>query len=234
MHCRSKLRYKGYEPLLSEAIKQHPLCSEQARGLSWNIPATRLPMRKRLFLLVGLFAMQPALADWRVDAESSRVAFIASKNASQFAIGRFYGLLGGVDQAGKLKLKIELDSLRTGVLLQDQRLRKELFETASFAFAEVRGQLDMPPITNLAPGAQLDMQLPVTLSLHGVEKMLSLDLLVTRLDAHRFQVVSFTPVVLDAADFGLSAALDSLRSSVGLDSISLAVPVSAVLIFSER
>lgn len=191
-------------------------------------------MRKIFFLLAGLLAALPAMADWKVDAESSRVAFIASKDASQSDIGRFYGLLGGVDTAGKVLLKIELESLRTGVLLQDQRLYKELFDTSRFAFAEVRSQLDMPAITDLAPGAQMQQQLPVTLSLHGMDKSLTLDLLVTRLDQHRFQVVTFTPVVLNAADFGLSPALDNLRQSVGLNSVSLAVPVSAVLIFSER
>ena len=191
-------------------------------------------MRKIFFLLAGLLAALPAMADWKVDAESSRVAFIASKDASQYDIGRFYGLLGGVDTAGKVLLKIELESLRTGVLLQDQRLYKELFDTSRFAFAEVRSQLDMPAITDLAPGAQMQLQLPVTLSLHGMDKSLTLDLLVTRLDQHRFQVVTFTPVVLNSADFGLGPALDNLRQSVGLNSVSLAVPVSAVLIFSER
>ena len=181
-------------------------------------------MHKLLFLLVGLFAMQPALADWQVDAESSRVSFVASKDADQHVIGRF---------SGKVKLKVELDSLRTGVLLQDQRLDKELFETSKFAFAEVRGQLDLLRITKLAPGAQMQLQLPVTLSLHGMQKALNLELQITRLDQHRFQVVTFTPVVLNAADFGLSPALDKLAKSVGLHSVSLIVPVSAVLIFSE-
>ena len=190
-------------------------------------------MHKLILLLAGLFAALPVLADWRVDAESSRVAFVATKDVTQHDIGRFYGLLGGVDAAGKVLLKVELESLRTGVLLQDQRLYKELFDTSRFGFAEVRGQLDMLPITNLAPGAQMQMQLPVTLSLHGMHKALSLDLLVTRLDQHRFQVVTFTPVVLDAADYGLTSALESLRKSVGLNSVSLVVPVTAVLIFSE-
>jgi polyisoprenoid-binding protein YceI len=143
-------------------------------------------------------------------------------------------LLGGVDAAGKVLLKVELESLRTGVLLQDQRLYQELFDTSRYEFAEVRGQLDMLPITNLAPGAQMQMQMPVTLTLHGMHKALNLDLLVTRLDQHRFQVVTFTPVVLDAADYGLTTALDSLRKSVGLNSVSLVVPVTAVLIFSEH
>lgn len=191
-------------------------------------------MHKILLLLLGLFATQSAIADWRVDAESSRVSFIATKDAHQSDVGRFFGLLGGVDTSGKVLLKVEIDSLRTGVLLQDQRLRKELFDSARFAFAEVHAQLDLQPIANLAPGAQMELTLPATLSLHGVEKPFSCDLLITRLDEHRFQIVTLSPVVLDAAEFGLTAAVETLRQSVGLHSISLAVPVTAVLIFTER
>jgi hypothetical protein len=185
-----------------------------------------------VFLLAVLFA-GPLLADWRVDAESSRVSFIATKDARQAEVGRFFGLLGKVDEQGAVQLKVELDSMRTGVLLQDQRLHRELFEVSRFAFAEVTAQLDLQPITNLAPGAQMEIQLPATLSLHGVEQAFSTDLLVTRLDEHRFQIVTLTPVVLDATAFGLAPALEGLRQSAGLQSVSLSVPVSAVLIFRQ-
>lgn len=191
-------------------------------------------MRKIFVLLAGLFISQPLLADWRVDAESSRVSFIATKDARQTDVGRFYGLLGGVDAAGSVRVKIELDSLRSGSMVQDQRLRKELMETSRYAFAEVSSAVVLPRILNLAPGAQMELQLPATLSLHGVKKSLDMELMVTRLDQHRFQIVTLTPVVIDLTDFGLATALETLRSSVGLSTISLSVPVSAVLIFSER
>ena len=191
-------------------------------------------MRKIFVLLAGLFISQPLLADWRVDAESSRVSFIATKDARQTDVGRFYGLLGGVDAAGSVRVKIELDSLRSGSMVQDQRLRKELMETSRYAFAEVSSAVVLPRILNLAPGAQMELQLPATLSLHGVKKSLDMELMVTRLDQHRFQIVTLTPVEIDLTDFGLATALETLRSSVGLSTISLSVPVSAVLIFSER
>lgn len=191
-------------------------------------------MRKIFVLLAGLFISQPLLADWRVDAESSRVSFIATKDARQTDVGRFYGLLGGVDAAGSVRVQIELDSLRSGSMVQDQRLRKELMETSRYAFAEVSSAVVLPRILNLAPGAQMELQLPATLSLHGVKKSLDMELMVTRLDQHRFQIVTLTPVVIDLTDFGLATALETLRSSVGLSTISLSVPVSAVLIFSER
>ena len=50
------------------------------------------------------------------------------------------------------------------------------------------------------------MRQPVTVSLHGKRKSYASDLLVTRLDEHRFQVVTLSPLVLDAADFDLAPA----------------------------
>ena len=191
-------------------------------------------MYKYLVLLAALCAVPPVLADWRIDAESSRIALVVSKDARQTEVGRLYGLLGNVDAAGNVRVKIELESLRTGSMAQDQRVHKELLETSRFTFAEVHSKLALQPILNLAPGAQMELQLPATLSLHGVQQPLAIELLVTRLDQQRFQIVTLSPVVIDLRDFGLAAALEALRSSAGLGSISLTVPVVAVLIFNQR
>jgi len=191
-------------------------------------------MHRVFAFLLALLAVQPAWADWRVDAESSRVSFIVSKDAQQTDVGRFFGLLGDVDPAGHVRLQIEIDSLRTGSLLQDQRLRKELFASRRFPYAEVHARLELQPISKLAPGAQMELSVPATLTLLGKEKVLNTELLITRLDDHRFQVVTLSPVVLDVTDFGLGPVVDSLRRSVGLQSVSQAVPVTAVLILTER
>ncbi|WP_193678793.1 YceI family protein, partial [Pseudomonas aeruginosa] len=81
---------------------------------------------------------------------------------------------------------------------------------------------------------QLEMRQPVTVSLHGKRKSYASDLLVTRLDEHRFQVVTLSPLVLDAADFDLAPGIETLRKLAGAGSIGLSVPVGAVLIFTSR
>jgi hypothetical protein len=58
--------------------------------------------------------------------------------------------------------------------------------------------------------------------------------LATRLDDRRFQVVTLEPVVLHAEDFELVSGVTALRKAAGLASISLSVPVGAVLIFTAR
>ena len=92
---------------------------------------------------------------------------------------------------------------------------------------------DSDPVA-LAPGAQLELRLPLLVNLHGHKQEYRSELLVTRLDDRRFQVVTLAPLVLNAADFGLAEGLESLRVLADLPAISLAVPVSAVLIFNAR
>ncbi len=190
-------------------------------------------MPKLFALLFTLCLSLPALADWKLDNESSRIAFVFTQDEHQAEVGRFYGLLGGVADDGRVELRVEIDSLRTGVLARDQRLRKDLFDSAQYPFAEVAARLDPLPIIQLAPGAQMELRLPLRLRLGDVERLYEAELLVTRLDDHRFQVVTQVPLLLDAGDLALRGAVQHLREQAGLQSISLAVPVSAVLIFSR-
>src|SRR5690606_10764794 len=100
--------------------------------------------------------------------------------------------------------------------------------------AQVQAQIDLGPINDLANGAQVELRLPVTVTLHGESRSYNVLLLATRLDERRFQVVTLEPLLLRAEDFGLMPGLATLRKLAGLSSISPSVPVSAVLIFAAR
>lgn len=190
-------------------------------------------MHKLICLGLALLAL-PVQAAWYLDYESSRLSFISTKNATLSEVGRFLVMHGKVDDKGQARLRVELDSVSTDIPLRDERIREHLFETKRFAEAEITAQLDLAPIAELADGVQLEMRQPVTVSLHGKRKSYASDLLVTRLDEHRFQVVTLSPLVLDAADFDLAPGIETLRKLAGAGSIGLSVPVGAVLIFTSR
>ncbi|PLP92331.1 YceI family protein [Pseudomonas sp. FFUP_PS_473] len=185
------------------------------------------------FALLAVLAL-PAQANWYLDNESSRLSFITNKNGDVTEVHRFLVLHGKVDSKGAAELQIEMDSVNSGIPLRDERMRKDLFEVARFPDALIRAQLDLRPINDLANGAQLELRLPVTVSLHGKEHSYSAQLLATRLDERRFQVVTLEPLMLRAEEFDLAPGLDALRKVAGLQSISLSVPVGAVLIFTAR
>lgn len=190
--------------------------------------------RSRLFLaLLGVLAL-PAQANWYLDNESSRLSFITTHNADISEVHRFLTLHGKIDGQGVATLEVELESVSTGIPLRDERLRRDLFEIKTWPEAQIVAQINVQPISDLAPGAQLELRLPLVVKLRGKEHSYNAELLATRLDDRRFQVVTLEPLVLHAEDFDLLPGLATLRKAAGLSAISLSVPVGAVLIFAAR
>ena len=191
-------------------------------------------LRKTLAILLLAGATLSAHADWYLDGESSRLSFISTKNANISEVQRFLVLHGKVDANGLAEVEVELESVSSGIPLRDERMRKTLFEIQNFPEALITAQIDLRPINDLAPGAQLELRLPLTVNLHGKQHAYNAELLATRLDDRRFQVVTLEPLVINAEDFDLAPGLEALRKMAGLSAISLSVPVSAVLIFTTR
>ena len=185
-------------------------------------------------LLLTLGVSLSAQASWYLDGESSRLSFITTQNANVANKHRFLVLHGKVDRKGHAQLRIEMDSVNSAVPLRDERMRDQLFDFKHFPEAQITAQINLQPINELAPGAQVELRLPVTVSLRGKQHTYEAELLATRLDEQRFQVVTLEPLMLQAEDFGLQPELETLRKSAGLSAISFSVPVGAVLIFTAR
>ena len=189
---------------------------------------------KTLAFLLLTGATVSARADWYLDGESSRLSFVSTKNANVSEVQRFLVLHGKVDPQGLAQVEVELESINSGVPLRDERMRKELFQIERFPDALITTKIDLRPINDLAPGAQLELRLPLMVDLHGKQHEYQAELLATRLDDRRFQVVTLEPLVINAEDFDLAPGLETLRKMAGLSAISLSVPVGAVLIFTAR
>ena len=185
------------------------------------------------FLLLAAIAV-PAQAAWYLDNESSRLSFVTTKNTDVSEVQRFLVLHGKVDEKGAAQLEVELESINSGIPLRDERMRNDLFQIKTYADAQINAQINLQPINDLATGAQLELRLPLSVTLHGKTQTYNAELLATRLDDRRFQVVTLEPLVLHAKDFDLLTGVETLRKAAGLDAISLSVPVGAVLIFTAR
>ncbi|WP_339529109.1 YceI family protein [Pseudomonas mucidolens] len=189
---------------------------------------------KPLVLVLLAAVAVPAQAAWYLDNESSRLSFVTTKNTHMSEVHRFLVLHGKVDGKGAAQLEVELESVNSGIPLRDERMRNQLFEIKTFPDALIKTQINLQPINDLASGAQLELVLPLSVTLHGKTKTYNAELLATRLDDRRFQVVTLEPLVLNAADFDLLPGVTALRKLAGLETISLSVPVGAVLIFTAR
>ena len=185
------------------------------------------------FLLLAAIAV-PVQAAWYLDNESSRLSFVTTKNTDLSEVQRFLVLHGKVDDKGAAQLEVELESVNSGIPLRDERMRNDLFQIKTHPDAQINAQINLQPINDLATGAQLELRLPLSVTLHGKTQTYNAELLATRLDDRRFQVVTLEPLVLHAKDFDLLSGVETLRKAAGLDAISLSVPVGAVLIFTAR
>ncbi|AHG39629.1 hypothetical protein N018_04970 [Pseudomonas syringae CC1557] len=188
----------------------------------------------RLLLVMLAAVALPAHANWYLDNESSRLSFTSTKDSDIAEVQRFLVLHGKVGNKGLAEVEIEMDSVSTGIPLRDERLREQVFQVRTFPSAQINAQLNMRPINDLAPGAQLELRLPLSVRLRGKTHSYNAELLVTRLDERRFQVVTLEPLVVHAQDFDLVPDFTALRKTAGLSAVSLSVPVGAVLIFTAR
>jgi polyisoprenoid-binding protein YceI len=189
-------------------------------------------------LLMALSFLLPSgevWAQWELDNGKSVVNFVSIKNDTVAEIHSFTSLVGYIGIDGKVQLGIDLDSVETLVPIRNERMRELLFDTAKFPAANISAQVDPVLLAAAVTGGVVSADLPVTLSLHGIELALTVPVVVVGEGVgegdRRLRVLTARPVMVNAADFGLGAGVTALREIAGLKAISAAVPVTLQLVF---
>ncbi len=189
-----------------------------------------------LSLGLCLVAMAATAADgspWTLDNARSQLSFVSVKAGDFAEVHTFERLSGAVGADGGVEVVIDLASVNTLIPIRDDRVREVLFETVRFPTASLVGRVDMASLQALGPGevTRLDMEGQLLIKDHSL--VVTLDLLAARLADDAVLVSSLKPVIVDAAGVGLVDGVEQLREIAGLPSISKAVPVSFVLVFSK-
>ena len=180
-------------------------------------------------LALSLFAGH-ALAQWKLDNDSSSIDFISVKNTAIAESHYFASLAGHIDSDGNADITINLDSVETLIPIRNERMREMLFGTSEHPTARVTTAVDPALLTAVAEGGMVSTEVPVKLSLHGVENTLTAPVLVIG-GPGTLRVVSARPILLGADDYNLGPGVEALREVAGLASISTAVPVTINLLF---
>lgn len=181
-------------------------------------------------LLIGLLTAVQAAAQWELDGERSSINFISMKNAAIAETHSFTSLVGYIGKTGNVQLNIDLNSVETQVPIRNERMQKLLFETAEFPNAKISANVDPAVLAAVVEGGTVSTEIPVTLSLHGLEQELAVAVTVFS-DGGSLRVISSRPLLLRAADFGLVDGIEALREIAGLKTISTAIPVTLNLHF---
>lgn len=181
-------------------------------------------------LLIGLLTAVQAAAQWELDGERSSINFISMKNAAIAETHSFTSLVGYIGKTGNVQLNINLNSVETQVPIRNERMQKLLFETAEFPNAKISANVDPAVLAAVVEGGTVSTEIPVTLSLHGLEQELAVAVTVFS-DGGSLRVIGSRPLLLRAADFGLVDGIEALREIAGLKTISTAIPVTLNLHF---
>jgi polyisoprenoid-binding protein YceI len=178
--------------------------------------------------------MQPsAPIAWRLLPSQSYLSLISIKQTDIAEVHTFNRFDAYIDQAGVAAVAIDLASIATNSDLRDQRLRDHLFEVGSFPQASVKLQLDLSTLDAIQVGEMVTRNVSATLDLHGVTQELTADLTVVRISMSQINVQTKKPIVLNAANFNMSAGLKTLIELANLAAISTAVPVEFMMSFQS-
>lgn len=182
-------------------------------------------------MLVAVMFSLPVQAAWTLNGDDSTLSFISTKAVNVAEIHKFTSLTGGVDDTGNVTVSIALASVDTGIEIRDDRMREMLFDTGTYASAEMTAQVSMTMLDELAAGDSKAMAVEGELALHGQSIPMTFEVVVARMGNGDLLVASQKPVVINAPVFNLADGVEALREIAGLPSISAAVPVSFVLAF---
>ena len=171
-----------------------------------------------------------ANAHWMLVEDESSLSFVSTKNQHFSEIQQFKNLKGEFNPEGRLQVEISLASIDSGIEIRNTRMREKLFLVDSFPSANLTAQLP-DNVMNLAKGSSISVMIPAELSVMGISKTVNVTVQVTRKTDNGIVATSTQPILISAADFGLTSGIEILQKLAGLSSIGLTVPVSFNLVF---
>ena len=166
-----------------------------------------------------------AFADWQVGPDS-RVQFVSIKNNTIGEVSHFEILSGSVTDAGKVEVRVVLDSVETNVGIRNERMKAMLFEVGLYPEAVITTQLDAGSMAVLSGGGLTNVALQIDLHGQTVTKNAQLSVAVSDQGVN---AMTTQPILLSAADFGLEGGVAALQEVAGLNAISRVIPVTVAL-----
>jgi PKD repeat protein len=176
----------------------------------------------------------PPSAAYVLDAERSSLHFVSTKKVHVVETHTFTELSGEISADGVAVVRINLDSVDTGIDIRNQRMRDYLFETATYSEAEISLDVDMAQIASIPVGDSLAQDITPTVNLHGFSIPITAQVTITRLNADTVLVQNTQPILVAAADFGLTDGIEVLRNLASLSVISYSVPTNFTLLFNAQ
>ena len=171
-----------------------------------------------LILLIAGFAPAQAFADpaWVLDPSASSLSYQSIKKNSIVETNSIRNITGRIEPDGAASVAFDLNSVDTGVDLRNVRMRFLFFETFKYPTAVLTAKVDPADFADLPIRRRVIVPLSFRLSLHGVEKAMTSDVVVTLITDGMVSVASKSPIAVHVEDFGLLPAIEKLEQAANV------------------
>ncbi|MBU3020341.1 YceI family protein [Aestuariibacter sp. A3R04] len=189
-------------------------------------------MIKRALLALSACVALPVSAAWTLDTDASSLNFLTTKNAQVTEVHSFDRLQGNVSDEGKLTVTVPLSSVNTNIDIRDTRMQEMLFETSSYPNATFSATVP-DELISMAAGQSKTTSVEGEINLHGVTAPATFQVVVNKLNDNTLTVATTAPTVISASSFKLEGGVKALQDVAKLNSITLAVPVTFSVAFTQ-
>ena len=173
-------------------------------------------------------------AGWSADQDRSSVTYLSTKMTASFQTvferNHFKRFSAAIDDAGEATLIIELNSVHTGVLIRDERIREHVFDTGNHPQATVK--LPVGDLAKYYPPGYTQM-VNAKLAMRGAVQKVEGEVSIVY-NGDDLMVQTTEPVLVNAVDYGMLDGFGKLKELVGLFNIPTTIPVSFKLVFVKK
>jgi len=153
--------------------------------------------------------------DWVLNPTQSNVYMQTEKLENTVEKHRFTSLEGTVMKNGDASIKIDLNSLDTGIDLRNVRMRFLLFETFKFPDAVVTAKIDKAKLTELATRTRINYSLHARVEMHGIAKEFDIPVEIARVNDTTVTVSTIKPVEVTGQTFDFMRGIGKLAEAMG-------------------
>lgn len=153
--------------------------------------------------------------DWVLNPAQSNVYMQTEKLANTVEKHRFTSVEGTVTKNGDASIKIDLNTLDTGIDLRNVRMRFLLFETFKFPYAIVTAKIDKSKLTELATRTRINYSLHARVEMHGTAKEFDIPVEIARVNDTTVTVSTIKPIDIAGETFDFMRGIGKLADAMG-------------------
>jgi len=168
---------------------------------------------------IAVAQSNPFAPGWKLLPAASSLRFQSVKtvkNTNKVEMSSFASFSGGIDRDGNAKITVLLDSVDTKIDLRNVRMRFLLFETFQYPQAVITLKLTPDMIAGLKVARRKMLEVPYTLSLHGVTMTRTAPISLTLISDDLVAVSASSLIPVDAADFDLMTGIGKLQEAANV------------------